>query len=115
ISRTHVLQTGLAPGKWHEFDERLLHGMFNEFVDFVEIEAAWNASLAWEKSATKRYGIPWYHKLPLLSWGSWRCPQAGVDHFKWAQTLHWAASEVGNEHPLCGERTAQALAADEVL
>ena len=41
VTKTHYLKTHLKPGQWYEFDTRLLHGMFGELKDFVEIEQAW--------------------------------------------------------------------------
>lgn len=42
IDKKHYLKTGLKPGQWYEMDTRLLHGLFTELVDFVEIENAWH-------------------------------------------------------------------------
>lgn len=38
IDRSHLINTGLTPGYYHEFDAKVLHGLFNELVDFIEIE-----------------------------------------------------------------------------
>lgn len=40
ISKTHYLQTGLTPGQHFDFDTRLLHGVFQSLVLFVEEEKA---------------------------------------------------------------------------
>ncbi len=40
ITRTHLIDTKLPTGSWHETDDRLLHGMFELLVDFIEIEKA---------------------------------------------------------------------------
>lgn len=40
VSKTHYLRTRLKPGEWHELEERMLHGLFNELKDFVETETA---------------------------------------------------------------------------
>lgn len=40
IDKTHYLKTGLKPGYYYEFDTRIIHGLFNELVDFVEMELA---------------------------------------------------------------------------
>lgn len=74
ITQTHVLKTNLKKGEWHEFDTRLLHGLFNEFIDFIEIE---KASMNWtykEKLPKKK----WYHK-----WFENRNPEAGIDYLFW--------------------------------
>lgn len=40
ISKTHALTSTLKRGQWYELDTRLLHSVFDELVDFVEIEQA---------------------------------------------------------------------------
>src|SRR3990167_9530234 len=42
ISRSHALTNNLERGAWHEFDTRLLHAAFDELLNFVEGEQAWN-------------------------------------------------------------------------
>jgi hypothetical protein len=51
VDKTHYLKTGLKPGKYYELDYRILHGLFNELVDFVEVDLA-HLSL-WDR--TKKY------------------------------------------------------------
>lgn len=38
VTKPHYLKTGFKKGHWHEFDERVLYGLFNELVIFVEQE-----------------------------------------------------------------------------
>jgi hypothetical protein len=38
IDQTHMIQTGLQPGQYYEFDTKVLHGLFNELVNYVEAE-----------------------------------------------------------------------------
>ncbi len=40
IDKTHYLDTKLKKGSFHEMETRLLHGMFEALVDFVEYEKA---------------------------------------------------------------------------
>lgn len=86
ITKTHVLDTGLEKGKWHEFDRRILHGMFNELVDFVEVEQAWH-TVIWDSEKRKKYQTPKSHNYRFLRWGEWRCPEAGIDYYKWSMSL----------------------------
>jgi hypothetical protein len=58
--------------------------MFNELVNFVEIEKAW-ACVRGRKESQKAYGRPWIHRYFFIS--TWRCPQAGIDHLKWEAAL----------------------------
>jgi len=74
IDKTHYLKTGLIPGKYYDFDYRLMHGMFNELVDFVEIELALN--MKWSNETNKKY-----------SFKNGRCIEAANDYFKWANNL----------------------------
>jgi hypothetical protein len=40
IRETHNLQTNLKKGEYHEIDNRIIHGLFNTLVIFVEVEVA---------------------------------------------------------------------------
>lgn len=40
IDKTHYINTKLKKGNYHGFDTRLLHGLFEMLVDFVEVEKA---------------------------------------------------------------------------
>ena len=78
IDKIHYLKTGLKPGCYYDFDYRLMHGLFNELVDFVEIELA--HSMMWKDK--NKYKIK-----------NGRCLDASYDYFKWANNL-----KVKNEH-----------------
>lgn len=77
VTKTHVLSTGLKKGKWHEFDQRLLHGMFNSLVDFVECEGAW-MNVVFDKN----YKRPWFRRFRQF-----REPEHGIAWLKWQMTL----------------------------
>jgi hypothetical protein len=64
---------------------RFLPCLFNELVEFVEVETAW-LHIAWDDEATKKYNPPFYAK-GWFRWRTWRSPQAGLDHLDWAATL----------------------------
>lgn len=72
ISKTHYLKTGLTPGYYYEFDDRILYGLFNELVEFVEIQLA-HISL---HNDTKKYQFK-----------DGRCVAAAYDYFAWADSL----------------------------
>lgn len=58
IYKVHVLQTGLDRGEWYDYDCRLLHGMFESFVQFIEQEQTLD-SLKWELDLTEDcYWLP---------------------------------------------------------
>jgi len=48
----NVLHTGLEPN-YYDLDTRILHGLFNELVNFVECEKAW-MNVVWGKEPGKR-------------------------------------------------------------
>jgi hypothetical protein len=112
IDKRHVLKTGLKPGQWNEFETRLLHGMFNEFIDFVEVESAWNSMMWADDETRKLYNLPWYYTNYWFRWRTWRSPQAGLQHYRWASTLRWIASD---ENDIIGKKTPQAESADEII
>lgn len=117
ISRSHALTAhakDIKPGQWCDVGRRFLPCLFNELVDFVEIEQAWH-HIAWDTEARKKFNPPfwaygWFH------WRVWRCPAAGIDY------LHWAMSLTNNEdlgytsdHKDYGKSTQQAEAAKEIF
>ena len=95
IDKTHYLKTGLKPGGYHEFDERILHGLFNELVYYVEMELA-HLSL-WD--TTKKYNFK-----------KGRCVEAAYDYFKWENNLRYDEnSGMLPEDEQYGQLTDQAI------
>lgn len=74
IDKTHYLKTGLKPGRYHELYSRILHGLFNELVDFVEIELA-HLSLY---DCNKKYRFK-----------NGRSVEAAYAYFEWASNLKY--------------------------
>ena len=115
VTRTHSLTAharDIKPGNWCDVGNRFLPCLFNELVDFVEIESAWS-HIAWgDKEARAKYDPPFYAS-GWFRWRTWRCPQAGIDHLDWAMTLtntDWCEPD----HPEYGKPTGQALRAKEL-
>lgn len=71
ILKTHYLKTGLNPGVYHELDTRILHGLFNELVDFVEKDLAHLSKWNKEKKYKFKKG---------------KSKEAAYDYFDWAST-----------------------------
>lgn len=96
VDKTHCLKTGLKPGHYYELDKRILYGLFNELVDFVEMDLA-HLSL-WDR--TKKYKFK-----------NGRSVEAAHAYFKWATNLKydedWMVSPEDNRY---GELTDQAKA-----
>jgi hypothetical protein len=57
ITRSHALTSNLKRGNWYDFDTRLLHAVFDELVNFVEIEQAWKLVICSEEEL-KKYKTP---------------------------------------------------------
>lgn len=111
VERTHIIDTGLKPGGWYEFDDRILHASFNMLVDFVEIETAWHHVIC-DSEARKKYAMPWYTQLPyFLRWKKWRNAEAGVAHLDWAASLTFDEDWVDKTDEKFGTPTPQAIAA----
>lgn len=117
ITRTHALTSRLAKGQWYDMNQRILHALFDEMVDFVEIEKAHLGVIFCGNTDThKKYELPWWRKYSWLRWSEWRCAAAGIDYLKWEAEL------INDEHmgfapgdKLYGKPTAQALVAQQTL
>ena len=72
VDKLQYLKTGLPPGEYYDLDYRILHGLFNELVDFVEKELSHLSK--WDQNV--KYN---FH--------NGRCVEAAYDYFKWANNL----------------------------
>jgi hypothetical protein len=113
VSKTHALTahpSDIPRGEWRDVGNRFLPCLFNELVDFVEVEQAWHHCM-WDEETRKKYRTPWW-RSGWLRWRTWRCPEAGLDYLKWAMTLTNKdfIQEGEKEEP-----TYQAKAAKEIL
>ena len=117
ISHTHRLTAhprDLRPGSWSDVGNRFLPCLFNELVDFVEIEQAWHHVL-WSEKERKKYQVPWWRRS-FLRWRTWRSAEAGLEYLRWAADLKMDDSmglAPGDES--WGEPTYQAKAAKEII
>jgi hypothetical protein len=116
VTRSHSLTAharDIQPGAWCDVGNRFLPCLFNELVDFVEIETAWS-HIAWsDKKDTEKYNPPFWAK-GWFRWRTWRCPQAGLDNLNWqAQLRH--DEDYCKDEPYYGEFTPQAIKAQEIL
>jgi hypothetical protein len=115
VTRTHGLTAharDIQPGTWCDVGNRFLPCLFNELVDFVEIEQAWS-HIAWTDETNEKYNVPFWAK-GWFRWRTWRCPQAGIDHLNWASSLKMDDWSDENS-PDYGKPTRQAEAAIEIL
>ena len=115
VSHSHALTAhprDIQPGNWSDVGNRFLPCMFNELVDFVEIEQAWHHCI-WSDDAKTKFETPWWRKC-WLRWRTWRCPEAGMEYLRWAETLtNEEFLEEGEKHK--AEPTYQAKAAKEII
>lgn len=115
VTKSHALtahSNDIKPGQWCDVGNRFLPCLFNELVDFVEIETAWHHVL-WDEEARKKYNVPWWRK-GWLRWRTWRCPQAGMAHLIWASGLT-NEEYLSPSDPDYGKPTPQAVAAKEII
>ena len=115
VSRTHSLTAhprDIKPGQWQDVGNRFLPCLFNELVDFIEVEKAWS-HIAWgDKEARAKYDPPFWAS-GWFRWRTWRCPQAGLDHLDWEMTLtnsEWCEPD----NPDYNKPTLQAINAKEL-
>lgn len=102
VTKTHCLKTGLKPGCFHELDERILHGLFNELVEFVEFDLA--------------HANAWGENKGRFKFKGGRSPEAGIDHLEWASALKFGKEEGFKKgDPEWGKPTPQAKAATVML
>lgn len=73
--KSHVLPTGFKPGKYYDLDERILHGLMNSLVDFVEVEKAYKSRWCGTKESK------------TAKWSKGRCPELGLEYLNWEMTL----------------------------
>lgn len=94
IDKIQYLKTGLKPGEYYDLDDRMLHGLFNELVIFVESELAHLSKYKTDHNYKFKNG---------------RCVEAGLDYLNWASALKYD-EEYGIQkgEPNYGELTPQA-------
>jgi hypothetical protein len=117
ISHTHSLTAhsrDIKPGQWCDVGNRFLPCLFNELVDFVEVELAW-WHLAWNAEDRPKYKAPWW-RFGWWNMRLWRCPQAGIDNLKWQMELTLDREYPDQDIPAdkVGKPTPQAVRAREV-
>ena len=117
VTKTHALTAhprDIKPGSWCDVGNRFLPCLFNELVDFVEVELAW-WHIAWsDQDERSKYSAPFW-ATGWFRWRTWRCPQAGLDNLEWQRNLRWSKDEVGDKDDMVGKLTPQAEKAQEIL
>jgi hypothetical protein len=115
VTRTHTLTShpkDIKRGQWCDVGNRFLPCLFNELVEFVEVEKAWS-NIAWSKESREKYNVPFWG-VGWFRWRTWRSAEAGIEHLKWEIGLtneEWLDEDKKHE----AEPTGQAKAAKEML
>lgn len=118
VTRTHSLTAhprDIKPGNWYDVGNRFLPCLFNELVNFVEVELAW-WHIAWtsDKELRKTYNVPFWAK-GWFRWRTWRCAQAGLDNLNWQRALLHDDEYCKGDEPYYLQPTPQAIQAQEIL
>lgn len=100
ITKTHYMKTGLKAGRYYELDHRILHSLFNELVDFIEIEYAHLAK--------------WTDKDKKYKFKNGRSEEAGTDYLNWVCDLKYDSDYgINKKDPKYKKPTEQAIAAQK--
>jgi len=116
VTRTHALTANpkdIKPGNWCDVGNRFLPCLFNELVDFVEVELAW-WHIAWDTEARNQFEAPWYAS-GWFRWRTWRNPECGLANLEWQRKLIHDDEWVKKDDPSYGKPTPQAVKAQEIL
>jgi hypothetical protein len=99
ISKTHYLITNLPKGEWHDCNTRILHGLMETLVDFVEKEKA--NMMIFDEDFNPKTSTP---------------REAGLAYLDWEIALTKDEDYFGitKDDPEFGKPTDQALAAQEI-
>jgi hypothetical protein len=116
VTETHALTAqprDIPLGTWCDVGYRFLPCLFNELVDFVEIELAWSHIAGGIKEDRTKYGAPFW-ATSWFRWRTWRSAQAGLDHLEWASKLTFDEEWIAADDPNYKKPTLQALGAMEI-
>lgn len=114
VTRTHQLTAypqNIKRGQWRDFGDRILPCLFDELVNFVELELAWK-HVAWDLEARAKYNAPrwawgWWR------WRTWRNRAAGLAYLDWEMSLRYDETwAIDDTDPSWGAPTFQAKNAE---
>lgn len=95
VDKTHYLPTKLKAGQYHELDNRILNGLFESLVDFVECEKA-NMELVCNPKENVELD-PWWHKSRIFRWRHIRSRELGMKYLDWETKLNEDIPEENKE------------------
>lgn len=96
-TKTHTLTSNLQKGLYHELDERILHSMFDELVNFIKHEKGWMELISHrDKYPNKKVTI-----------------EMGLEYLRWESTL--TKDYLDSDDPDYNTKTEQAIVADWII
>lgn len=113
IDESHALvahKKHIKRGHWRDLDCRILICLFDELVDFVEIEKAYS-NYRWD--GDKQKGMKWW-QVGKWRTRTWRSAEAGLAHLKWEMSLtdeEWLEEDKKHE----AKPTHQAEVSKEII
>jgi hypothetical protein len=116
VTKSHALTAGpkhIKPGQWQDLGDRILYCLFDELVNFVEIECAWRQVAFCSEEDSAKYNVPKWG-VGILRTRTWRSARAGLDNLEWQADLKFD-DEWLKDDSCYGQPTPQALAAQEIL
>jgi hypothetical protein len=111
IDQSHALvahSKHIKPGQYRDFDYRILVCLFDELVDFVEIEKAY-CNYRWNEEKQKE--MKWW-QVGRWRTRTWRSAEAGLEYLKWETTL---TDEEWIDDKSQAKPTLQAKTAKEII
>lgn len=103
IDKIHYLKTDLIPGEYYDLDHRILHALFTELTNLIEIDYATRSKYISRKD--KKYKFK-----------NGRCTEAGLDYIYWQISLVYNEDYgITPDDKLYNEPTEQAIVALKVL
>ena len=112
VTKSHYMKTGLNPGEWYDYDSRIINALFNELIDFVEIECAWH-NVCWDKQQRNIYSVPWWTRHRIYR--NWRSSESGIAYLNWSSNLVCDSEQGYDEsHPDYMKPTEQAKGAMKI-
>jgi hypothetical protein len=113
VDETHALvahKKHIKRGQYLDFDSRILICLFDELVDFVEIEMAYSYH-RWDEEKIKK--LSWWQG-GMWRTRTWRSSEFGIKHLQWSMSLtneDWLEDDKKHE----AVPTSQAENAKEIL
>jgi hypothetical protein len=92
ITQSYALKANkkdIARGQWCEYGDRILPCLFNELVNFVEVDKAWMEYISYPE----KYYVPLWRKISAFRFAEWRNPTAGLAYLDWEISLKWGNND----------------------